>query len=162
MGREPQRDERNGEAMALWPMPADQVAPFVLPDGSMVYQYELGGNVAVLAAENVLHLKGLGNGTVGLAKLEFMRATTDEAAKAQASAARIFGNGGKPTGVLMVDNVLKPEQRTALSQRFAEMARFNYGSTVIMLFPPGAVALDPIASESPTRLGRRLGRVIGA
>jgi hypothetical protein len=34
------------------------------------------------------------------------------------------------------------------------MARFNYGSTVIMLFPAGAVALDAIASESPTRLGR--------
>ena len=47
-------------------------------------------------------------------------------------------------------------------ERFAEMARFNYGSTVIMLFPRGAVALDPIASETPTRLGRRLGRVIRA
>jgi phosphatidylserine decarboxylase len=47
-------------------------------------------------------------------------------------------------------------------ERFAEMARFNYGSTVIMLFPKGAVALDTIASEQPTRLGRRLGRVIAA
>jgi phosphatidylserine decarboxylase len=45
--------------------------------------------------------------------------------------------------------------------RFAEMARFNYGSTVIMLFPRDAVALDPIAPESPTRLGGRLGRVTG-
>ncbi|CAN5221042.1 archaetidylserine decarboxylase [soil metagenome] len=45
--------------------------------------------------------------------------------------------------------------------RFAEMARFNYGSTVIMLFPPGVVALDTIAPESPTRLGARLGRVSG-
>lgn len=126
------RDERNGEAVALWPMPADQVAPFVLPDGSMVYEYELSGNVAVLAAENVLHLKGLGNGTVGLAKLEFMRATTDEAAKAQASAARIFGNGGKPTGVLMVDNVLKPDQRKALNERFAEMAVGNVSRLYVL------------------------------
>jgi hypothetical protein len=31
-----------------------------------------------------------------------------------------------------------------------------------MLFPKGAVALDTIASEQPTRLGRRLGRVIAA
>jgi phosphatidylserine decarboxylase len=46
--------------------------------------------------------------------------------------------------------------------RFAEMARFNYGSTVIMLFPKGAVALDGFASEQGTRLGRRLGRVIAA
>jgi len=42
------------------------------------------------------------------------------------------------------------------------MARFNYGSTVIVLFPQGAVELDAIASETPTRLGQRLGRVIRA
>ncbi len=114
--------DSSGEAVALWPMPADQVEAAVLPDGAMVYRYTLGNDVAILAASNVLHLKGLGNGTVGLSKLEFMRATTDEAAKAQASASRIFGNGGKPTGVLMVDHVLKPDQRIAVDRKFAEMA----------------------------------------
>ena len=43
-------------------------------------------------------------------------------------------------------------------ERFAEMARFNYGSTVIMLFPKGKVALDPIATEAATRLGQRMGK----
>lgn len=119
------RDERTGEAVAMWPMPADQVEDIVLPDGSMVYAYSVDGDVAVYAAENVLHVKNLGNGTTGLRKLEFMRATTDEARKAQASAARIFGAGGKPTGVLMLDRVLRPEQRTALQARFAEMAQGN-------------------------------------
>lgn len=42
--------------------------------------------------------------------------------------------------------------------RFAEMARFNYGSTVIVLFPRDAVALDPLASQAPTRVGQRMGR----
>jgi HK97 family phage portal protein len=111
-----------GEAMALWPMPADQVEPIVLPDGSMVYKYSIGYDVAVLAEANVLHLKNLGNGTVGLAKLEFMRATTDEVAKAQTAAAKTFASGGKPTGVLMVDKVLDPAQRKAVQDRFAEMA----------------------------------------
>lgn len=111
----------NGEAIALWPMPADQVESMVLPDGSMVYAYRLGADLAVLSADNVLHLKGLGNGTEGLAKLEFMRATVHEAAAAQGAASRLFTNGGKPTGVLMVDHVLKPDQRTAVRERFAEM-----------------------------------------
>ena len=44
--------------------------------------------------------------------------------------------------------------------RFAEMARFNYGSTVIMLFPRDVVALDAVAPESQTRLGARLGRIM--
>jgi phosphatidylserine decarboxylase len=42
-------------------------------------------------------------------------------------------------------------------ERFAEMARFNYGSTVILLFPRDAVTLDAIPTETTTRLGQRLG-----
>ena len=114
--------DASGEAYALWPMPADQVTPVVLSDGSMVYEYQLGSDVAVIAAANVLHLKNLGNGTVGLAKLDFMGGTTDEITKAQANAARVFGTGGKPTGVLMVDSVLKPEQRGQIQKSFGEMA----------------------------------------
>ena len=42
-------------------------------------------------------------------------------------------------------------------ERFAEMARFNYGSTVIVLLPKGVAALDPaLKAESPVRLGQRL------
>jgi phosphatidylserine decarboxylase len=42
-------------------------------------------------------------------------------------------------------------------ERFAEMARFNYGSTVIVLLPPGVATLSPeLKSESPVRLGQRL------
>ena len=42
-------------------------------------------------------------------------------------------------------------------QRFAEMARFNYGSTVIVLLPKGVATLDPaLHAESPVRLGQRL------
>jgi phosphatidylserine decarboxylase len=42
-------------------------------------------------------------------------------------------------------------------ERFAEMARFNYGSTVIVLLPKGVAALDPtLRPEGPVRLGQRL------
>lgn len=114
-----------GEVTSLWPMPSDQVEVLVLPDGSMVYRYMFGHDIVILAAENVLHLKNLGNGTVGLAKLEFMRSTTDESTKAQAHAAKIFGSGGKPTGTLMIDKVLNPEQRQAVMKNFAGMADGN-------------------------------------
>ncbi|WP_045761760.1 archaetidylserine decarboxylase [Xanthomonas albilineans] len=44
-------------------------------------------------------------------------------------------------------------------QRFEEMARFNYGSTVIVLLPPGVAAFDPtLKAESPVRLGQALAR----
>jgi phosphatidylserine decarboxylase len=47
--------------------------------------------------------------------------------------------------------------RGIVLQRFAEMARFNYGSTVIVLLPKGVAALaDGLRAEAPVRLGQRL------
>ncbi|WP_266181531.1 archaetidylserine decarboxylase [Dyella humicola] len=47
-------------------------------------------------------------------------------------------------------------QKIAL-ERFAEMARFNMGSTVILLFPEGMAELDGLASQEPVKVGQRLG-----
>lgn len=42
-------------------------------------------------------------------------------------------------------------------ERFEEMARFNYGSTVIVLLPPGVAELAPgLAAETPVRVGQAL------
>ena len=47
--------------------------------------------------------------------------------------------------------------RGIVLQRFAEMARFNYGITVIVLLPKGVAALGPgLVAETPVRLGTRL------
>ncbi len=47
-------------------------------------------------------------------------------------------------------------------ERGAEMARFNYGSTVITLLPPGVAELAPqLHAESPVRLGERLATLTG-
>ena len=126
-----ERDHK-GEAIALWPMPADQVEPYVFPDGSMVYLYLVGDDVMALAEENVLHIKGLGNGTTGLAKLEFMNSTVNESASAQVAASKIFGNGGKPTGVLLTDKVLKQDQRESLQDRFSEMSSGNSSKLFVL------------------------------
>jgi HK97 family phage portal protein len=126
------RDESTGEAVALWPMPADQVTTIVLEDGSLVYEYRLDGHVAILAADSVLHLKDLGNGTEGLSKLDHMRASVAESAAAQTAANRLFTNGGKPTGVLMVDQVLKEGQRKAVTERFAEMQAGGFSRLYVL------------------------------
>jgi phosphatidylserine decarboxylase len=45
-------------------------------------------------------------------------------------------------------------------ERFAEMARFNYGSTVIVLWPKGAVELaKAFGNGEPVTLGQKLGTV---
>lgn len=112
----------DGSAFALWPMPADQVEMHVEKDGSVFYYYRVGNNLAVLSEENVLHLKEMGNGTTGLSRLDYMRATTTEMSNSQGAASKLFTNGGKPTGILMVDKILSKEQRTAIQNNFSEMA----------------------------------------
>jgi phosphatidylserine decarboxylase precursor len=46
-------------------------------------------------------------------------------------------------------------------ERGKEMGRFNMGSTVILLFPPGRVIWHPgVVAGTPVRLGQRLGGVL--
>ncbi|MFT3757085.1 MAG: archaetidylserine decarboxylase [Pseudoxanthomonas sp.] len=46
-------------------------------------------------------------------------------------------------------------------ERFSEMARFNYGSTVIVLLPPGVATLaEGLQAESPVKLGQRLATLL--
>lgn len=113
--------DKFGNAYALTPMPSDQVELTILANGSSVYLYKIGNDVAVISADNVLHIKEMGNGTIGLARLDYMRATTAEGANSQSASNKLFANGGKPTGILMVDNVLNKEQRAAIQNNFSEM-----------------------------------------
>ena len=44
-------------------------------------------------------------------------------------------------------------------ERFAELGRFNMGSTIILLLPAGTTALDPdLAAEALVRVGQYIGR----
>lgn len=119
-----ERDSR-GECYALWPMSADQVEMRILEDGSIVYLYKIENDVAALSADAVLHIKEMGNGTIGLARMDYMRATTSESTSAQTQASRLFSTSGKPTGVLMLDANLNPAQRLKLQENFAGMQTGN-------------------------------------
>ncbi len=121
-----------GAAIALWPMAADQVEVQVLADGTVVYAYAIGADIAILDAASVLHIKDIGNGTIGLDRLDHMRATTSEAVNSQTAATKLFANGGKPSGLLMVDHVLKPEQRDAIRRNFSGMAEGNTSRLVVL------------------------------
>lgn len=126
-----ERDAR-GAAYALWPMSADQVEVHVLDNGSVVYIYRIGNDLVALDEANVLHIKDIGNGTIGLDRLDHMRCTTSEAASAQSAASTLFANAGKPSGILMLDRVLKPEQREAIRRNFAGMAEGSSNRLVVL------------------------------
>lgn len=49
--------------------------------------------------------------------------------------------------------------RNITLDRFAEMARFNMGSTVIVLLPDGIAELDTLTSQQLIKVGQRLGEL---
>ena len=106
-----------GEPVALIPLSPDQMEVSIV-EGGEVYTYYQDGAISVIAPENMIHWKGLGNGFIGLSKLEYMRATTDEAISAQDNATRLYGSGSKPSGVLYTDSTLDDKQLKAVCDRF--------------------------------------------
>lgn len=116
--------QRNGvgQVSSLWPLYASAMDVDKLDDGTVIYRYTDGKNVNIYAAENILHVKGFGvSGLVGLSPLAYARQSIGLSIAAETYAAKFFGNGARPGGVLTIDRVLKPEQREALRKNFAGM-----------------------------------------
>jgi HK97 family phage portal protein len=115
------RIERNvsGQIIALWPYSSEQMETKVLEDGSIVHCHHVSGNVEVIAAENMLHIKLLGNGIVGLSPLGYARVTLGIAAATDQYAGSFYANGAKPGGILTIDKVLSETQREAIRKNFS-------------------------------------------
>ncbi|WP_444959717.1 phage portal protein [Microbulbifer sp. VVAC002] len=130
------RDSK-GQAISLWPLPAQQVDVETLPDGSVVYHYYEGNDVAVFAEENILHVRLFGNGTIGLSPLEYARNSIGLATGSEEFSSKFFCNGGKPGGVLTIDQVLKDEQRKKVRENFSALTQGSENAHRLMVLEAG-------------------------
>lgn len=110
-----------GQIRSLLPLMASQIETKLLPDGSVVHLYHADGNVDVLSADSVWHVKLYGNGIVGKSPLAFGRNMFGIAQAAEQSVSKIYANGGKPSGVLSFDRLLTKEQRASVRENFATL-----------------------------------------
>lgn len=122
--------DAGGQPIALIPVSPDQMEVSIV-EGGEVYVYYQDGEVSAWAPENVLHWKGMGNGFMGLSKLDFMRASLNEGIHAQENANTLFGKGSKPTGVLQTDSALNETQLKALMARFGAQMTSSTGGLLI-------------------------------
>lgn len=114
-----------GGLISLTPLMTEQVEVSMLEDGTLTYQYYDGVNIRVFSAERILHIKLMGNGVIGLSPLSYARNCIGLAQAAENRTTAIYSNGAKPSGVLMVDQLLKPEQREQIRANFAGMSAGN-------------------------------------
>jgi len=131
-----QRNAR-GDVVGLNPLPARQVKTTLLDDGSQIYAYEQDRDVAVIAKENMLHIKLFGNGLIGLSPLAYARTSIGLAMGAEEYGSKFYQNGGKPGGVLTLDKVLTDEQRGLVRKHFSSLNSGNENAHRLMILEGG-------------------------
>jgi HK97 family phage portal protein len=135
------RSPYDASAVALWPLATDQVQASVVPGAGLVYAYEIDGNVDIIAQQNMLHWRGVGNGITGLDPLLHQADTLGGAIQQAKASRKIFNRGNKLSGFLSIDRVLTAEQRAAIKQNFIDM-RENPDQTLHVL--EAGMKFDPM------------------
>lgn len=121
-----------GMIVSLLPLPSAQVETTLLDDGSIVHTYYDGRNVRVYAPESMWHVKLFGNGIIGLSPLSHARRALGIAIAAENRVSSMYRNGGKPTGVLMMDKILTKAQREKIRENMRELAEGNSDNLFIL------------------------------
>ena len=116
---------KRGDIIALVPLMTPQMEVELQEAGNIQYRYTEDSGVRFYAQKSIWHNKLFGNGVVGLSPLGFARNSIAVGQAAEQSVTKIYKNGGKPSGLLMIDRMLKPEQRARIKENFTEMTEGN-------------------------------------
>jgi HK97 family phage portal protein len=118
--------------VGLIPLMASQVETRLMLDGSVVHYYYSDTGVTAYASETVWHVKLFGNGIVGLSPLGYARNTIGTALAGERRISQTFQNGGKPTGVLMIDKTLTDNQRNQVRKEFNDLREGNSDKLMVL------------------------------
>jgi HK97 family phage portal protein len=78
------------------------------------------------------HVKLFGNGIIGLSPLSYAVQSLGIALASENRLTSIYKNGGKPTGILMIDKVLNTAQRDAIRANMATLAEGNSDNLFVL------------------------------
>ena len=113
----------NGRVLSLLPMMASQTEVQWSRGKERRYLFTDGTNVVAYGQSAVWHTMLMpSNGIIGLSPLQYGARTMGIATSAEERVNTLAANGFKPTGVLMIDKTLKPEQRDAVRAQYASLA----------------------------------------
>lgn len=92
-----------------------------LQNGSIEYRWSQDGKTFVETDKTMLHIRGFGGGPLGgMSTLKFARHTFSLARAIEKAAGSTFQNGLRPSGVMTLPTVLKPDQRDAVERGLQE------------------------------------------
>lgn len=114
-----------GDIVNLVPLMTPQMQVELEESGGVRYEYTEDAGLRVYSEKSIWHNKLFGNGIVGLSPLAYARNSIGVGQAAELAVSRVYRNGGKPSGLLMLDKVLTDKQREQLKSNFSDMAEGN-------------------------------------
>jgi HK97 family phage portal protein len=102
-----QRDQR-GIPVALWPLHPDRVVARRRENGALYYEVWNSGGNTELDAMDMFHLRGFGDGVLGLDVVTYAAESIGWAQATEVFGSTFFGNGMNPTGVITTEAGLTP------------------------------------------------------
>lgn len=110
------------DIVMLEPLMSPQMQVTLLDSGALEYRYNDGTTTKVYTEDQIWHNKLFGNGVIGMSPLSYARQSLAIGLSAEDAVAKVYANGGKPSGVLSSDKVLTKDQRGKIKENFDELA----------------------------------------
>ena len=111
----------DGTPYAVTPLSADDVEPIFGKNGDDLFRVRTTDAIREIATENMLHIKEMSGGLVGISRSAYMRASLNEAANTQRAANTLFARGGRTTGILSPAGAINDQQWAKLQERINEL-----------------------------------------
>lgn len=119
-----QRNKKE-EIISLVPLMTAQMELELEESGGIIYKYTEAAGIRAYSSKTIWHNKLFGNGVIGLSPIAYARNSIAVGQAAEQATTKIYKNGGKPSGLLMIDRLLTAEQRQKIKDNFSEMAEGN-------------------------------------
>jgi HK97 family phage portal protein len=130
-----ERDNR-GAPYALWPIHPDRVEP-KRRDGTGELFYRVwdasGGGYVDLDAMDMFHIRGFGDGIVGVSVIEYAAESIGWALATQVFGSTYFGEGMNPTGVVEVQRALSGDAMKILREELEAVYKGPKGKRTAIL-----------------------------
>lgn len=138
----------NGRPAALWPIhPSRTRVMRDLRTGRIAYQVSGNSTGPVyLEPEDVFHLRGFGEGPVGLSLMDYAAQSLGWAAAVQLFGAGFFKRSANPSGIVTAKRKLTPEGLRELRSDFAKLYQ-GAGTQNQVVFLDGEMEYKPISSD---------------
>lgn len=117
--------DSKGNVIQLIPLMTQQMQVNLTDSGEVQFKYQSDDALKIYTHKNCWHNKLFGNGIIGLNPLSYARNSIGIGQAAEDATTKIYKNGGKPSGLLMIDKVISKEQRAKVKENFAEIASGN-------------------------------------